>query len=167
VPDSLDVVSPEILENSIPKMMVDPFPGMSVYKSGRTTGLTRTVVIDTNATIKVTYPMGELTFKDQVVFENPGGTVIWGGDSGSVLLTDIAGVPAVVGLCFAGSSVVGVANKASRVAEALSLDLGAPAAPIPIGGFMWSAIASALVMAVPLSLIGCEEIRKTGRGIIA
>jgi hypothetical protein len=168
VPDSPDVVSPEILENGTPRGMVDPSAGMSVYKSGRTTGLTRTTVTDISATVKVLYPMGYITFRDQLIFENPGGSVISGGDSGSILLTDVAGVPMVAGLCFAGSSVVGVANKASRVAEALGLDFRVAAAPTPPEGFTWSAVVSTAVTAVPLSIIGYEEIRKYGerRGVI-
>ena len=166
-PDSFDVMMPEILENGVPKGMVDPIPGMIVYKSGRTTGLTRTVVTDTSATIKVLYPMGYVTFRDQVILENPGNSFIAGGDSGSILLANIAGVPVVAGLCFGGSPVVGVANKPSKVAEVLSLDFGplvTPPSPSP-GEFTLPAAVSLAIAAFPLSIIMSEEIRKSGGGM--
>jgi len=157
-PDSPDIMLPEVLDGGTPIGMADAAAKMAVFKSGRTTGLTWTTITDVNASVKVSYPIGKIVFKDQIVFENPGGAVIAGGDSGSILLSGAP--PAVVGLCFAGSSTVGIANKASRVVEALGVDLGAAVVPTPPEGFAWSAVASAAIAAIPISIIGSEEIRK-------
>ena len=152
------VVNPDILEAGIPLFWCEAKQNMYVEKSGRTSGLTRSRVIDANATIKVHgYPFGTAVFKDQILFENFGWSAIKPGDSGSVLVTRVAGVPAVVGLCFAGSPVIGVANKASRVIEALKVDLGAKVEVTPPAGY--EAVGAAIVPAIPLSVIAAEQLK--------
>ncbi len=79
---------------------VAPTLGMTVHKSGRTTGVTTATVTDVSADVTVTgYPMGDRTFRNQLVIEN-GNQVSRPGDSGSIWVDDQA---RAVGLNFAGS----------------------------------------------------------------
>lgn len=94
----------------------------AVKKSGRTTGLTRSSVSGLNATISVTYEdecAGSTaftkTFKNQIIVKNPGSTFLAGGDSGSLMVEDITTKPRAVGLLFAGSSTLAVANPIKEV----------------------------------------------------
>lgn len=86
---------------------------MHVKKSGRTTGLRRGIVAALNVTASIQYPnsCGSSNHKvaryiNQIAISDaPGGTAppfIAGGDSGSLLVQDIATCPATVGLLFAG-----------------------------------------------------------------
>lgn len=90
--------------------------GDIVMKSGRTTGLTKGKVLDTNATITVDYGKFSVTFKDQIVTE----AMAKGGDSGSALLKN----KKVCGLLFAGSNSVTIHNKISNVTEKLGVKPG-------------------------------------------
>jgi hypothetical protein len=96
-------------------------PGQIVKKSGRTTGLTRSQVDSINATISVQYddePNGApfvRTFSGQIVIRNRGNKFLNAGDSGSLMVQDVATAPRPVGLLYAGSNLVAVANPASDV----------------------------------------------------
>ena len=102
----------------------DPTVNMGVIKEGRTTGLTRGTVVDTQATISVNYggSIGNLTFSGLIVIQGKNQAYLAGGDSGSVTRED-AGQPerqAAVGLNFAGSTEgYGMAFKMSQVATEL------------------------------------------------
>ena len=109
--------SGEILEiGTIANTTAQPFVGQGVKKSGRTTGFTRSSVSSLNATITVgysdecaggSYPK---TFTGQVVINNRGSRFLAGGDSGSLMVEDVATNPRAVGLLYAGSSSVAIAN---------------------------------------------------------
>lgn len=93
-----------------------------VKKSGRTTGLTRNKVTGLNATIQVAYENecagGQAfvkTFTGQILVGNTASKFLAGGDSGSLLLEDVATNPRAVGLLFAGSSSLAVANPIGQV----------------------------------------------------
>jgi hypothetical protein len=93
-----------------------------VKKSGRTTGLTRSKVSGLNATISVTYDNEcaggtafTKTFTGQIVIANRGSRFLAGGDSGSLMVEDIATNPRAVGLLFAGSSSTAIANPINEV----------------------------------------------------
>ncbi len=93
-----------------------------VKKSGRTTGLTRSKVSGLNATISVTYENEcaggaafTKTFTGQIVIANKGSRFLAGGDSGSLMVQDIATNPRAVGLLFAGSSSTAIANPINQV----------------------------------------------------
>jgi hypothetical protein len=94
----------------------------AVKKSGRTTGLTRTVVTGLNATIAVAYD-GECggrttftkTFTGQIVVANNNSKFMASGDSGSLMVEDVATNPRAVGLLFAASSSDAVANPIDEV----------------------------------------------------
>ncbi len=92
--------------------------GMLVKKTGRTTGLTRGTVTAVNVTIGVGYQFGTATFTDQIMVDGTRGPFLRPGDSGSLLVTDVASDP--VGLCFAGSPVVSFANPIAPILSRFS-----------------------------------------------
>ena len=98
-----------------------PFVGQAVKKSGRTTGFTRSSVSSLNATITVGYTDEcagsnfSKTFTGQVIINNKGSRFLAGGDSGSLMVEDVATNPRAVGLLYAGSSSVAIANPISHV----------------------------------------------------
>ena len=87
------------------------YDGMLLEYFGRSSGLKRVSVIDTSAVISVRFGDAILRFDDQIIFKpNP-----IPGDSGSVLYSPET--KKAVGLLFAGSKYIGVANKMWRVVE--------------------------------------------------
>jgi len=93
-----------------------------VKKSGRTTGLTRSKVSGLNAMVSVTYDNecsgGQAftqTFNHQILVSNRRSVFLAAGDSGSLLVEDVATNPRALGLLFAGSSTVAVANPIDEV----------------------------------------------------
>jgi hypothetical protein len=92
------------------------FVGQSVKKSGRTTGLTRSSISGLNATITVGYTdecagnSFNVTYTGQILIGNKGSRFLNSGDSGSLMVEDVATNPRAVGLLFAGSSSIAVAN---------------------------------------------------------
>jgi len=95
--------------------------GQAVKKSGRTTGLTRSSITSLNATISVGYTNEcagqDLTvqYTGQILINNKGSRFLAGGDSGSLMVEDVASNPRAVGLLFAGSSSIAVANPINDV----------------------------------------------------
>ncbi len=91
--------------------------GQPVKKSGRTTGLTRSSVSGLNAIVSVVYDnecAGGMaftkTFTGQIIIKNSGSSFIAAGDSGSLMVEDVKANPHPVGLLFAGSNTLAVAN---------------------------------------------------------
>jgi hypothetical protein len=126
-------VSREILDLSLPlyPTLVEPYAGLGVVKSGRTTGVLHGKVTVVDATVDVS-GWGTARFVDQVMVEP---SIMDGGDSGSIVLSEDG---KVAGLGFAGSDKVSVFNKASNVQNLLDIRiLGAPfygvAPPMPSG----------------------------------
>jgi hypothetical protein len=95
--------------------------GQAVKKSGRTTGLTRSSVSALNATVNVGYSDecggGSFTkqFTGQIIVSNNGSRFLNSGDSGSLMVQDVTTNPRPVGLLFAGSSSVAIANPIQAV----------------------------------------------------
>jgi hypothetical protein len=94
----------------------------AVKKSGRTTGLTRSSVSGLNATVSVAYDNEcaggaafTKTFTGQIIINNKGSRFLAGGDSGSLMVEDVTTNPRAVGLLFAGSSSLAVANPIGEV----------------------------------------------------
>jgi hypothetical protein len=94
----------------------------AVKKSGRTTGLSRSSISGLNATIRVTYDNEcaggtafTKTFTGQIVIANKASRFLNSGDSGSLMVEDIATNPRAVGLLFAGSSTDAIANPIGEV----------------------------------------------------
>jgi len=92
-----------------------------VKKSGRTTGTTHGTITGLNATVKVTYTKecaGAIwykTFTGQILIANPSSSFLSGGDSGSLMLEDVATYPRPVGLLFAGNTSQAFANPINSV----------------------------------------------------
>lgn len=96
--------------------------GQAVKKSGRTTGLSRSSVTGLNATVSVAYDNEcaggaafTKTFTGQILVRNKGSRFLNSGDSGSLMVEDVATNPRAVGLLFAGSSSIAVANPIGQV----------------------------------------------------
>jgi hypothetical protein len=94
----------------------------AVKKSGRTTGLTRSKISALNATISVAYENEcaggaafTKIFNGQIVIANTGSRFLNSGDSGSLMVEDIATNPRAVGLLYAGSSSSAIANPIGQV----------------------------------------------------
>jgi hypothetical protein len=112
-----------ILEiGTISKATVGAFINQGVKKSGRTTGLSHSSVSGLNATIRVTYDNEcaggtafTKTFTGQIVVANSGSKFLNSGDSGSLMVQDVATNPPAIGLLFAGSSVDAIANPIQQV----------------------------------------------------
>jgi hypothetical protein len=106
----------------------------AVKKSGRTTGLTRSKVTGLNATIRVTYENEcaggtafTKTFTGQIVIANNGSKFLNSGDSGSLLVDDVATLPRAAGLLYAGSSTSAIANPIGEVLQYIGAMLGGTA----------------------------------------
>ncbi len=94
--------------------------GMQVQKYGRTTQYTSGEVTQVDMSVLVQgYPEGPVLFVDQVAITGSTGPFLQGGDSGSGLLWGAK----AVGLCFAGSDTIGIANQFPNVADALGIQL--------------------------------------------
>jgi hypothetical protein len=96
----------------------------SVKKYGRTTGLTKGRVYAVNATVDVGYDSGVARFVNQIII-TPGG-FSGGGDSGSLIVVDGKGRNKAddrkpVGLLFAGSDLVTIANPIDDVLGAFGV----------------------------------------------
>jgi len=94
----------------------------AVKKSGRTTGLSRATVNGLNATVSVAYDNEcaggaafTKTFTGQILTTNRGSRFLAGGDSGSLMVEDVTTSPRAVGLLYAGSSTLAVANPIGQV----------------------------------------------------
>ena len=105
----------------ISKSTVGASLSQKVKKSGRTTGTTHSTITGLNATVKVTYTkecagaVWYKTFTGQIVVSNPSYTFLNSGDSGSLMVEDIATYPRSVGLLFAGNSSQAFANPIGAV----------------------------------------------------
>lgn len=109
-------ISQEILEIGIPVGFGESKVGDKVKKSGRTTELTQGDVIATDGVANVNYGGDKVAvFEDQIITS----AMSEGGDSGSAVLNE---KNEVVGLLFAGSSDLTIANKIVNVIDALGLD---------------------------------------------
>jgi len=110
-------IVPEILGIGPTKGTATVGLGADVVKSGRTSGVTAGVVTDVSADVDVQgYPGGTHAFRDQLVIEDTDPSLP--GDSGSLWL-DTAN--RVVGLNFAGSAGLAVANPIAAVLAALGV----------------------------------------------
>lgn len=111
-----------------------PSVGQRVKKSGRTSSLTRSSVAALNATITVTYDNEcaggaafTKTFNGQIMINNKGSKFLKGGDSGSLMVEDVATNPRAVGLLYAGSNFYAIANPIDEVLTFVGNQLGGTA----------------------------------------
>jgi hypothetical protein len=123
VQSSRSLVNKTILDIGNPSpTTIEPAVGASVRKSGRTTGLTTGTIQTINAAVNVGYgaSCGVARFIGQIIITP--GSFSAAGDSGSPILRnvlDAAGRRRPVGLLFAGSSTITVANRIADVLGAL------------------------------------------------
>ena len=111
--------------SSVPRT---PTVGLSVAKSGRTTGFTTGTISSTTTTVSVMYPLRcginagpTRTFTNQVVINST--TFSAGGDSGSLIVSNNS-CHQPVALLFAGSSTSTIGNPIGEVLTRLSASLG-------------------------------------------
>ncbi|MDD3642244.1 MAG: hypothetical protein PHQ19_02110 [Candidatus Krumholzibacteria bacterium] len=109
---------------------VAAYVNQPVKKSGRTTGLTRSTVSGLNATISVAYENEcaggsafTKTFTGQILIANKRSKFLAGGDSGSLMVEDLSTNPRAVGLLFAGSTTIAVANPIGQVLSFLGASM--------------------------------------------
>ena len=99
-----------------------PKVGMEVIKSGRTSGVTESVIKIDDLTVQVNYPgLGAAMFVKQLGFVP---AFVSPGDSGSAVLNKATGD--VVGLVFAGSPTLSIATSMDRVFKHFGLTIKAP-----------------------------------------
>ena len=99
-----------------------PALNLAVKKSGRTSGLTEGTISAINVTVDVSYGSGKTGRFVNQIFVSPG-SFLAGGDSGSLLIEDAATAPRAVGLLFAGSSTIAVANPIQAVLNAFNVTM--------------------------------------------
>lgn len=124
-----------ILEiGTISKNTTSAFLRQGVKKSGRTTGLTTSTVSGLNAIISVQYDnecAGGVaftkTFTGQIVISNRSSKFLNSGDSGSLMVENVATNPRAVGLLFAGSSTSAIANPIGQVLSFIGTKLNGTA----------------------------------------
>ena len=115
-PLSPDLIRPDILGIGIPQGVRQGTLGMSVQKTGRTTGHTTGTINQADVTVQVDYQGETVTFVNQFMATGMSA----GGDSGSAVL-DMDGN--VIGLLFAGSGVATLINPIQAVLQALNVDV--------------------------------------------
>jgi hypothetical protein len=113
---------------TISSTITAPAVGLSVIKSGRTTGTTTGMVASTNTSVKVQYQIScgsgkkyTISYTNQVLINST--TFSAGGDSGSLILTN-GTTFSPVALLFAGSSSTTIANPIGEVLTKLGGALG-------------------------------------------
>jgi hypothetical protein len=95
---------------------------LAVKKSGRTSGLTKGTISAVNVTVDVSYGSGKTARFVNQILVTPG-SFLAGGDSGSLMVEDVDAAPRAVGLLFAGSSSVAVANPIQAVLGAFTVTM--------------------------------------------
>ncbi|HKZ63959.1 MAG TPA: hypothetical protein VJ400_05915 [Thermoplasmata archaeon] len=114
-PLAKDDVAPEVLHIGVVRGGAEPEIDVAVRKSGRTTRLTEGTITATDVTLRVGYSDGTLVFTDQFLIS--GDRAFSGpGDSGALV---VDAQNRAVGLLFAGSPFVSVANRWTNVVKAL------------------------------------------------
>ncbi len=108
VPISPDLVASPILGLGPVRRTAHAWPGMMVFKSGRSTGVTRGPVLSTETAIRVENERKTYIFERQIGLE----LETKSGDSGSLVVTQFG---RAVGLLFAGSENYSFANPISPV----------------------------------------------------
>jgi hypothetical protein len=114
-----------------------PTVGLSVAKSGRTTGFTTGTISSINTSVSVQYQKGcgggkkfTVSYTNQVVINSSSFSA--GGDSGSLIVSNSGKNP--VALLYAGSSTSTIGNPAGQVLQRLSQVLGRSLSFVGSGG---------------------------------
>lgn len=150
----------EILGLEVVYEPAEPYEGMAVAKSGRTTGVTEGRVVDTNVSVKVFgYPFGYAIFTNQILVMPAVGQP---GDSGSVVVE--RGTGRIVGLLFSGSERATAVNRVDLVMRELEVTLRPGVATRP-RGVGWAPALAGLVPVLAIgAVVGVSELgRRVGR----
>jgi hypothetical protein len=115
-PVSSEVVSDDILHIGSPVGLSEAQLGMEVHKTGRTTGYTRGIVTQLDATVRVEYDGASALFSGQIVTS----PMSEAGDSGAAVLDMDRHV---VGLLFAASEGATIVNPIDEVLSSLNVQL--------------------------------------------
>ena len=113
----------------ITSTILEPSLNLKVKKSGRTTGLTRSYINAINMTVTVGYETecnGDAyskTFTGQIGVYQKRSSFLNSGDSGSLMVEDVAVNPRPVGLLFAGSTSSAIANPIGAVCSWLGVTM--------------------------------------------
>lgn len=118
LPDDSNDLLDEILELGDTTGSKEAAVGMSVVKSGRTTGITTGTITEFSGLVEIGYGTAGNAFFDDLIATGP---MLQGGDSGSCLL-DSSDFKAV-GLCFAASSFISLACRMTEVVAALGITI--------------------------------------------
>ena len=128
----------EIEDIGLPGGPIAPTVGMSVAKSGRTTGFTTGTISSINTSVSVQYQANcgsgkkfTVSYTNQVVVNSS--TFSAGGDSGSLIVSNNSAHNAVA-LLYAGSSTSTIGNPINEVLARLSAALGGGTVSIVGGG---------------------------------
>lgn len=116
-PVDTTMFSDQILGIGVVRNYRSPELGMQIRKSGRTTGLTQSIVTLLNATVDVGYEGRTARFVEQVICE----PMSKGGDSGSLVVDSDNNA---VGLLFAGSNLATLFTPIDVVLQALNVMFG-------------------------------------------
>ena len=131
-----------------PAESVEPYEGMKVVKSGRTSGVTYGTITDVSATIRVD-GWGVCIFKNQIAVEpailSPGDSGSWVGEVDSWR---------TVGVGFAGSQRISFVNPALTVERLLDIRIIPPVRPIPA----WAAVGVIGSVFLAASALKYEEV---------
>ncbi|MBU1066982.1 S1 family peptidase [Patescibacteria group bacterium] len=126
----------DVLEIGNPSHTVEPRVGRNVVKSGRSSGVNYGKITGINATVQVDggEGMGVCTFKNQIIIEP---AILFPGDSGS-WIGEVDTFNSV-GLGFAGSDIVSIANPALIVEELLGIEIIPPVPALTLSSMlgMW------------------------------
>ena len=118
MPTRGEVVLDEVLDIGVISGTIEPYLGMEVRKSGRTTGYTHDSISLVHATVNVNYGGGKLArFEEQII----AGAMSAGGDSGSLGVYEDSNE--AFGLLYAGSDQVTIFNPISEVLAILMISL--------------------------------------------
>jgi hypothetical protein len=130
-PNTVDCAIAEVVDNASvtnailgggpPKGVAAADHDMVVEKTGRTTGYTAGRISSTEADVKVSYEIGTLSFTNQILIAGLNGPFSAAGDSGSLILE--RDTQDAVGLLFAGSPAMTIANHLVDVLTALGVTL--------------------------------------------
>ena len=134
-----DKLSSKIEEIGEPDQCIEPYVGMKVVKSGRSSGITYGKIIDVDATVDVE-GYGVCRFVNQVLIEP---AVIIPGDSGSWI--GEADSFRSVAHGFAGSPLISVASRVSEVERILGVEIIPPLDYLGLGSMMTPFFAGAVI----------------------
>jgi len=135
--------SGEILDVGVPSTSIRSVTandvGLSVQKSGRTTGRTTGTIDAIDVTVNVQYPRrcgdrrGDTAQMTGQIRVTPG-SFLGSGDSGSLLMENVGSSPRAIGLLFAGSSSSAIANRIENVLCEFSMPLSMAGGTPACGG---------------------------------